>query len=32
MREYSSISDEIDLPSIGCRLRLEDIYERVELP
>jgi Uma2 family endonuclease len=32
MREYSSLSDEIDLPSIGCRLRLQDVYERVELP
>jgi Uma2 family endonuclease len=32
MREYSSLSDEIDLPSIACRLRLQDVYERVELP
>jgi Uma2 family endonuclease len=31
MREYSLPSDEIDLPSIGCRLRLQDVYERVEL-
>jgi Uma2 family endonuclease len=31
MREYSSLSDEIELPSIGCRLRLQDVYERVEL-
>ena len=31
MREYSSFADEIDLPSIGCRLRLQDVYERVEL-
>jgi Uma2 family endonuclease len=31
MREYSSLSDEIDLASIGCRLRLQDVYERVEL-
>jgi Uma2 family endonuclease len=31
MREYSLPSDEIRLSSIGCRLRLEDVYERVEL-
>jgi Uma2 family endonuclease len=31
MREYLSLSDEIDLPSIACRLRLQDAYERVEL-
>ena len=30
MREYSSPSDEIVLDSIGCRLRLSDLYERVE--
>jgi len=30
MREYSSPSDEIDLKSIDCRLRLADVYERVE--
>jgi Uma2 family endonuclease len=30
MREYSSAADEIALPSIECRLRLEDVYERVE--
>jgi len=32
MREYTSLSDEINLPSIGCSLRLQDVYERVELP
>ena len=32
MREYLSLSDEIDLTSIACRLRLQDVYERVELP
>ena len=32
MREYLSLSNEIELPSIGCRLRLQDVYERVELP
>jgi Uma2 family endonuclease len=31
MREYSSASDEIELSSINCRLRLSDLYERVEL-
>ncbi len=30
MREYSSPSDEIKMSSIGCRLRLEDVYERVD--
>jgi len=30
MREYSSLSDEIELQSIGCRLLLKDVYERVE--
>jgi Uma2 family endonuclease len=30
MREYCSPSDAIDLKSIGCRLILADIYERVE--
>lgn len=30
MREYSASSDEIDLKSIDCRLRLADVYERVE--
>jgi Uma2 family endonuclease len=31
MREYFALSDKIELPSIGCRLRLQDVYERVEL-
>lgn len=31
MREYLSLSDEITLPSISCHLRLQDVYERVEL-
>lgn len=31
MREYSSLSGEITLPSIGCHVRLQDVYERVEL-
>jgi Uma2 family endonuclease len=30
MREYCSPSDEIHLDSIGCRLLLADVYERVE--
>jgi Uma2 family endonuclease len=30
MREYSAPSDEIHLHSIDCRLRLADVYERVE--
>ena len=30
MREYSAASDEIHLDSIGCNLRLADVYERVE--
>ncbi len=30
MREYVAPSDEIDLKAIGCRLRLSDVYERVE--
>ena len=30
MREYSAPTDEIDLKSIGCRIRLADVYERVE--
>jgi Uma2 family endonuclease len=30
MRENSSVSDEIDLKAIDCRLRLADVYERVE--
>jgi Uma2 family endonuclease len=30
MREYSSRSDEIELVSIACRLRLEELYARVE--
>jgi hypothetical protein len=30
MREYSAPSDEIALDSTGCRLRLADVYERVE--
>jgi len=28
-REYTSLSDEIRLPSIDCRLRLDVVYERV---
>jgi Uma2 family endonuclease len=30
MREYSALTDEIDLKSIGCSLPLESVYERVE--
>lgn len=30
MREYSAPTDEIELKSIVCRLRLRDVYERVE--
>jgi Uma2 family endonuclease len=30
MREYTSLADEIELTSIGCRLRLEAAYARVE--
>ena len=30
MREYSAPADEIELVSIGCRLSLGDVYERVE--
>ncbi len=30
MREYVSLSDEIELTSIGCRLRLAAAYARVE--
>jgi Uma2 family endonuclease len=30
MREYSAPTDEIRLASIGCSLRLADVYERVE--
>jgi Uma2 family endonuclease len=30
MREYTSITDEIELASIGCSLRLDVVYERVE--
>jgi Uma2 family endonuclease len=30
MREYSASTDEIELKSIGCRLRLRDVYECVE--
>ena len=30
MREYSDPNDEIDLKSIDCRLRLANVYERVE--
>jgi len=29
-REYSTLSDVIDLKSIDCSLRLADVYERVE--
>ena len=31
LRDHFAASDEITLPSIGCRLRLQDVYERVEL-
>lgn len=30
LRDYSAASDEIELKSISCRLRLADVYERVE--
>lgn len=30
MREYTALSAEIELTSIGCRLRLEAVYARVE--
>ena len=30
MREYSTASDEIELKSIDCRVRLADVYERVK--
>jgi Uma2 family endonuclease len=30
MREYGSRSDEIEIKAIGCRLRLETLYERVQ--
>lgn len=30
MREYTSLSDEIGLTSIACRLRLDAVYARVE--
>jgi Uma2 family endonuclease len=29
-REFTSLADEIDLKSIGCRLQLQSLYERVE--
>jgi Uma2 family endonuclease len=29
-REFTGTTDEIDLKSIGCRLQLESLYERVE--
>lgn len=31
LREYSGITDEINLTSIDCRLSLASVYERVEL-
>ena len=30
LREFASLSDEIELTSIGCRLRLGVVYERIE--
>ncbi len=30
LREFVSLSDEIGLNSIGCRLRLDDVYARVQ--
>ena len=30
LREFTSPADEIELKSIGCRLNLESLYERVE--
>jgi Uma2 family endonuclease len=30
LHEYSAASDELDLHSIDCRLRLADVYEQVE--
>lgn len=32
LRDYFALSDEITLASIGCRLRLHDVYRRLELP
>jgi Uma2 family endonuclease len=30
LREFKSTRDEIELTSIGCRLTMESLYERVE--
>lgn len=30
--EYRDPEDQVELESLGCRLRLADIYERVALP
>lgn len=30
--DFTSLNDEIELPSIGCSLRVSDIYYRVDLP
>src|SRR3569833_2946812 len=30
MREYTSLTDDIELPAIGCRLRLDAVYARVD--
>jgi Uma2 family endonuclease len=32
MREYSILDQVIELPSVGCRLLLSDLYEKVSLP
>ena len=32
LTELSSLDDVLTLPSIGCRVRLADVYERVKLP
>jgi hypothetical protein len=30
LREFAGTADEIELKSIGCRLQLQSLYERVE--